>query len=309
MDIAKYIGLFLLKNQFCYVHGLGNMELIKRPAVHDGKELQSPVYEVVLTQGGSIDDNLANFIATNEMISISKAANALRDFSVQSRMDMAAGKEVMIPNMGRFVETKGKIRFVTDEAFRYTPAGIPTIKNSKQLEEQNSRPAHKPSYPPPHRADSINWSMVILAAVLLLIIGGGIYGIYYYTSKSKDNTEATTTTVAQDTVMQAPARPVITDSAQLHKDTTSARVVAPTPVDSLHAGVYKMIIGNYPTRVQAEKREKNLGLNGYKNIDLVPRDSSNFLVVATINCRAVDTTRVIDSLHRLFGYKGVSVFK
>jgi nucleoid DNA-binding protein len=135
MDIAKYIGLFLLKNHFCYVHGLGNMELRKKPAVHDGNALQSPSYEVVVTPGGSIDDNLANFIATNEQISISKAANALRDFSIQSRKEMAAGSEVAIPNIGKFTEVNNKVHFVTDDNFRFTPAGIPTIRNSKQLED------------------------------------------------------------------------------------------------------------------------------------------------------------------------------
>src|SRR3954462_2687050 len=129
MDIAKYIGLFLLKNHFCYVHGLGNMELNKRPAMHDGKSLQSPSYEVVVTPGGSIDDNLANFIATNEQISISKAANALREYSIQARKDLAQGKEGPFPNIGKFVEENGKVRFITDNTFRFTPAGIPTIKN------------------------------------------------------------------------------------------------------------------------------------------------------------------------------------
>src|SRR4051794_6193053 len=100
MDIARYIGLFLLKNQFCYVHGLGNMELKKVPATNDGKSLQAASYEIVVTPGGSIDDNLANFIATNEQISISKAANTLREYSIQARKDMSEGKEVPIPGLG-----------------------------------------------------------------------------------------------------------------------------------------------------------------------------------------------------------------
>ena len=78
MDVAKYIGLFLLKNNFVYIHGLGNLELRKRPASFNGEALQGSTYEVVMTPMGSIDDNLANFIATNEQISISKASNAHR---------------------------------------------------------------------------------------------------------------------------------------------------------------------------------------------------------------------------------------
>jgi len=306
MDIAKYIGLFLLKNQYCYIHGIGNMELIKRPATYDGKALQPPSYEVVVTSGGSIDDNLANFIATNEQISISKAANTLREYSMQARMDMATDKEVAIPNIGRFIEENGKVKFVTDDNFRYTPAGIPTIKNSKQLEEQNSKPAHKPSYPPPHKADSVNWSMVILAAILLLIVGGGIYGIYYYTHKDKEeNAEAVAPPVVKDTVVQV-AKPIAADTSQVHKDTVTAAVQ--TPVDTLQVTAWKMVIGNYPTRAKAEKRQHNLTLNG-DHVETVQKDSTNFLIITTINCRAKDTTHVMDSLHRLFGYKGVAILK
>ena len=42
MDIAKYIGLYLLKNNFCYLHGLGNLEIKRRPAVYEGDSLHAP---------------------------------------------------------------------------------------------------------------------------------------------------------------------------------------------------------------------------------------------------------------------------
>ena len=306
MDIAKYIGLFLLKNHYCYIHGLGNMELVKRPATHDGKALQPPSYEVQVTPGGSIDDNLANFIATNEQISISKAANTLREYSIQARKDMAEGKEVPIPHIGHFIEGGGRVKFVTDANFRYTPAGIPTIKNSKQLDEKNSRLQQKPSYPEPHKADSINWSMVILVAVLLIILAGGGYGIYYY-MKSMKAASAPVTVAPKDTVVQAPATVATPDSTKLH-DTTS---VAATP--SVSAAVadtakhtYKMIIGDYPELEKAEKRMRNLKINGNR-ADIMPKDSGGYYVFTNIKCFASDTAHVKDSLRILFGYKKVAI--
>lgn len=301
MDIAKYIGLFLLKNQFCYVHGLGNMELKKRAATHENGVLQAPTYEVIVTPGGSIDDNLANFIATNEQISISKAANTLREYSIQARKDLAEGKEVPIPNIGRFVEEKGRIRFVTDDNFRFTPAGIPTIRNSKQLDEQNSKPAHKPSYPPPSKADSVNWSMVILAVVLLLVLGGGGYGIYYYFNNNKPTPPPAPVVVA-DTVKPAP--PAILDSIRI-RDSIAAIVPV---VDTLAVSEFKMVIGSYPTKDKAEKRLRNLKING-THVEMVQRDSTSYLIIAMVNCRMVDTTHVKDSLHTLFGYNGVVTYK
>ncbi len=303
MDIAKYIGLFLLKNHFCYVHGLGNIELKKRAAIHDGTALQAPSYEVVVTPGGSIDDNLANFIATNEQISISKAANELREFSIQTRKDIADGKEVAIPGIGKFTEESGKIKFTTDANFKYTPAGIPIIKNSKQLEEQNARPVHKPSYPPPHKADSINWSMVILAIVLVILIAGGAYGIYYYTSHSNSDT-TTTTTFVKDTVV--PVKQPAIDTTQPHTDTVAMAGTPPAASDTLLVRPYKWVIGNYKSKDKADKRMKNINMAG---VEVAQKDSSNFFVLVTINSRMNDTLHVKDSLKRYFGYGNVVIYK
>ena len=302
MDIAKYIGLFLLKNHYCYIHGLGNLELIKRPGTYDGSALQAPTYDVVVTPGGSIDDNLANFIATNEQISISKAANTLREYSIQARKDMANGNEVAIPHIGAFTEKESKVKFNTDANFRFTPAGIPTIRNSKQLEDQNARLTNKPAYPEPQKADSVNWSMVILVVVLLLILGGGGYGIYYYMMNNRA------------TPVPAPA------AAQAHvspKDSAAQSVFAPDSTgakkDSTANGAgmqlteYKMVIGDYPTRLKAETRIRNLKANGFHG-EIAPRDSAGFYVYTTVTCRPVDTTHVKDSLANLFGYRSVMIY-
>ncbi len=306
MDIAKYIGLFLLKNHYCYIHGLGNMELVKRPATHDGKSLQAPTYEVVVTPGGSIDDNLANFIATNEQISISKAANTLREYSIKARQDIASGIEVPIPNIGHFTGTQSKVQFVTDANFKFTPAGIPTIKNSKQLDEQNMRLAQKPSYPAPHKADSVNWSMVIIVAVLLVILGGGGYGIYYYVNSMKAPAPAAIPVMPKDTVKQAP--PVaMPDSAHVKVDSAAAATaVKPTGDTTKHS--YKMIIGDYFELEKAEKRMRNLKINGNR-VDIMPKDSGGYYVFTNISCLSADTAHVKDSLRILFGFKNVSISK
>jgi nucleoid DNA-binding protein len=308
MDITKYIALFLLKNHFCYIHGLGNLELIRIKASLEGDTLQAPAYTVTITPGGSIDDNLANFIATNEQISISKAANALREFSTQARKDLTQGKEIVIPNIGKLVEHNGKVKFVTDENFKFTPSGIPTIKNSKQLDEQNLKLAHKPAYPPPSKADSINWSMIILVAILLLVLAGGGYGIYYYKSTHKPSIPVVDATLPKDTVKAtAVAEP---DTLPPHVDTVNspASVMAPPIADSMTQSRFKMIIGDYHTRERAEKRIKNLTLNG-NQVEMVQKDSTDFLVITTISCRSVDTTHVKDSLKALFGFKGVALYK
>ena len=305
MDIAKYIGHFILKNNFCYIHGLGNLELVKKRSVHDGKTLQGPSYEVILTTGGSIDDSFANFIATNEMISISKAANALRDFSMQSRKDLAAGKEVVVEGLGYFKEVNGRQTFVTSEEFSFTPAGLPVLKNSKQLEEKKNVIPQEPSYPPPTKANSVNWSMVIVAIVLLVILGGGGLGYYYY-RKTQQPEVAPVPLPVKDTVVAAIPPPVVDN---MLKDSSSATATAAAmPVDTNATNTYRMLIGEFNARDKAEKRFRQLRVIGYK-VELITSDSVNYKLLESINCRVVDTTKVIDSLQRMFGFKGVVIWK
>jgi nucleoid DNA-binding protein len=306
MDIAKYIGLFLLKNQFCYVHGLGNLELRKLPATHDSKALNAPVYDVIVSPAGSIDDNLANFIATNEQISISKAANALREFSIQARKDMAEGREVPIPNIGKFVEENGRIKFITDPHFKYTPASIPVIKNSKQLEEQQAHSPFKPAYPDTGRGTSVNWSMIILVVVLLAILAGGGYGIYHYlqqnkTADSTATTDATTTPapVVTPTVSTAPDSSVVNQP-----DTTAANAA----IDSNQVYSIKWVIGSYRSKARADRRVETLGLS-HIPAEVTQRDSTSYFVLTTVNSRTVDTAHVRDSLVRFYGYKEVTIYQ
>jgi len=304
MDIAKYIGQFLLKNQYCYIHGLGNLELKKRPAYTSGKQLEAAQYEVVVTQSGSIDDSFANFIATNEQISISKAANTLRDFSNQARKDLAEGKEVEIAHIGKYVQEGNKIRFITDDKFSFKPAGIPLLENSRRIEEQKANPLPNiPMYPAPKKADSINWTMVTLVVVMLLILGGGGFGAYYYFVLQKKERVATTMPV-KDTIKKVVVAPVV-DTMHIHDSLMAAKAHD----DSVAANVgipYKFVIGEYASEAKAQKRLTQL-LTG-KNAAAVQKvDTNLFLMVTTVNCKAIDTTHFKDSLMIFFGYKKVRI--
>ena len=62
------------------------------------------------------------------------------------------------------------------------------------------------------------------------------------------------------------------------------------------------------TKDRADKRAANLKKGG-THADVVQRDSVNFLVLATVNCKVYDTTRFKDSLVRMFGYKEVMIYK
>ena len=304
MDIAKYIGQYILKNNFCYIHGLGNMELVKRPATHDGKTLSGATYEVIITSGGSIDDSFANFIAVNEQISISKAANSLRDFSIQARKDMQAGKEVPITGIGKFYEENGKVKFITDASFRFTPEGMPALKNSKQLEDQKLVSAHKPTYPAPVKVSSVNWTTVAIAGIVLVLIAAGVYGFYYYKKEQKQNTMVVAPPV-KDTVVAPPPPPVVKDTLP-PKDTVAA-TPPPAAIDTNARNPYKMVIMDTTNKAYVFKRFRQLKGTGYK-VEMQTKDSIRFRILDEVNCRVVDTIHVRDSLRLLFGFKKVGIY-
>lgn len=314
MDVAKYIGLFLLKNHFCYIHGLGNLELRKKNANYDGQSLQAPTYEVMVTQAGSIDDNLANFIATNEQISISKASNALRDFSTQARADLAAGNDVIIPALGKFVEHNGRISFITDPHLQYTPPSIPVIKSATR-----STVTPKPvtttgstsyNYQPEEEGNtgSINWGKIILAGILaVLVIAAIIFGMNYMQPKAAEPAEPE----PLDTVQQVQSQPVVADTTTHATDTTAT---APTGIPDATTQTgngmlqFSVILKTYTDSTKAAKRVTQLISYGNK-VSLAPAGNGSYHVIMPITANAADTAHIIDSLERTFNPEGIKVLK
>jgi hypothetical protein len=319
MDVAKYIGLFLLKNHFCYIHGLGNLELKKKPANHDGTALQAPSYEVILTPGGSIDDNLANFIAINEQTSISKASTSLRDFSTQARADLQAGKEVVIPSLGKFIEEQGKISFVTDPHLQYTPPGIPSLRNSQRIEDsrpdaqqqEKTQSIYNPGTATANTAtttsthisgNSVNWMRVIIAVIaLLVIVAIGVFGYKYISAHHNTSPQAQEAPVYKDTTAAIPKA----DTAQVKVDSPTVATHPAVNVDS--PAVYKMIIGNYSSEKKADKRAEQMKNYGH-DVTVLTKDSSTYMIIMAVKCRPVDTTHVKDSLSHIFNPKGVAIY-
>ena len=303
MDVAKYIGLFLLKNNFVYIHGLGNLEIRKRPASYNGEALQGSSYEVLVTPMGSIDDNLANFIATNEQISISKASNALREFSQQARADLQAGKSVVIPSIGSFVEEKGKTHFITDANFQYTPPDIPSMRVARRQDDtvyttNADIPAVKPRYidPDTEVEDSgISWMKVAAWGVGLIMVCALIYfGIRYMSSRDNTSDVPLIETPVQDTLPQQGLMPPPSDTTET--DTMATNVISEDGLLS-----FDVIINTYTNLPKAQRRFdffKNLG----KNVELVvEEDSSLFYVTMPVSdVSPADTARILDSLARTY---------
>ncbi len=314
MDIAKYIGLFLLKNNFVYLHGLGNLELKKKPATYEGETLRAPEYDVVLTPGGSIDDTLANYIATHEQTSISKAANALRDFTSATRAELAAGKNVEIPGIGAFTEQNGLVKFAANPHLQHVPPAVPMLKLSKRLEEA---PDFRRDSAERHQSDDngsgIAWGKIaIMGLVLAAVVAAVIFGIRYFNNSSSESSTAADTVSTTPAAVLQPEVPTFDDtaSAALFKptDTVSAVGQQVSATQAQSGAGYNVLLQTYPVRANAERRAAKLSSYGH-NVSMRAVDSSTFQVVLFMPGPVADTTRMLDSLARNFNPKGVRIIK
>jgi hypothetical protein len=305
MDIAKYIGLFLLKTNYCYIPGLGNLEIKKLPASHDGQNLKAPSYEVIVTPGGSIDDSLANFIATNEQISISKASNALREFSTEAKADLNAGKDVIIPALGKFTGQSGRVQFITDPHMQYTPRAIPTVKHVAAANAEN-RPK-TPAYSNPNiQSKQTNWGKIALfIAIPVILIIAVVMGMNYMSSKPA---ETVAVPMTEEAVVETPLEPAVTDSTAI--DSNAVATETPASNVQMNNGMlsFKLILKDYKTNAAAEKRVSQLNSYG-NNVEVVMKDSSTWYVVMPVTALAADTAHVIDSIRRMYNPKGVTILQ
>lgn len=309
MDVAKYIGLFLMKNKFVYIHGLGNLELRRKPGTYDGENLKGASYEVTITTLGSIDDNLANFIATNEQISISKASNALREFSQQAKTDLNAGKSVVIPGVGAFVEERGKTGFVTDPAFRFTPPAIPTVRVALRQKEnifatKTEAPELKPSYTElldEPSGEEVNWGKVALwGAVVVALAVAAYFGIQYL-GDQKNTTEAPLVITPVETPEAAPA-PVA--------DTTSASDSVSNMANDNVLLSFNVILNSYTDRAKAQRRLERLISYGNKvELAATPDSTTLHIILPVANVAPADTAKLLDSLKSTFNPSGVSIMQ
>lgn len=303
MDIAKYIGLFLLKNKYCCLQGLGNLEIKKTAAKHNGTELTGPVYTAKLNPVGSIDDSFPNFVANNEQVSIAKASNEISEFIKSTKAKIAEGGTVAIPSVGEYVLKNNQLHFELDPAFSLPDRSIifPVAEVQKPEVPELKNGQEKPyesytNYNSYNKQRSVNWNIIAFWSIII-IIGGGIlaWSISYFMKQQPATTSNAATDSKPELVVEPTVQPPLIDSA------ATGSVVSDTPE-------YNFIIKEYKVLAQAQRKEKQLISYGY-NSKIINKDSNSFYVVNVIKTPAADTTKIKDSLSKLLNPAGVTILK
>lgn len=323
MDVAKYIGLFLLKNNLVYINGIGNLELIKHPASYLDGQLIPSYFEVIIGISGSIDDNLSNFIANNEQISISKASNALREFSTQVKLDLEQGREVIIPAIGKLIEVSGKVQFITDSKLQFRASNIAAEKRNPQPIDpfMNAQPTgflqqqfYNPPMPNPQEnqafqtnnfhqqpvsevyyeeeaasSSKINWTRVLIAlGIFIFIIVVIFVAINFLGSDSNKGKKI-----------------IMPQNSEVPTSSTSNSLAKPDSslVESLATGgiTFDVRLFAFSDFNKAKLRMKYLQNKGYSDVYLyqTPDSSLTFVLIPIEHVSPADTAVLMDSLRQL----------
>jgi hypothetical protein len=70
----------------------------------------------------------------------------------------------------------------------------------------------------------------------------------------------------------------------------------------------KIVIGYYTNKSAADKRYRQLKIGGNPSLEMITKDSINYSILMSVNCRMLDTTHVKDSLRVFYGYKDVVIY-
>lgn len=207
-----------------------------------------------MAPGGNVDEALSNFIANNEQISISKASNALKEYSAQTRTTIQQGGEVALPHLGKFIQQDGRIGFATNPHLLYKPQPIPTQKGSSlqhqerpQFPDNGTRtstgfvlPKAPPqghnapamAAPPPmeeryededEKKGGISWMRILLFVLILGILAVGTYfGYTRFLAPRLNKPKPKQTELPIENDMPIPEVEDFEEPVVVDEDTTSA---------------------------------------------------------------------------------------
>lgn len=318
MDIGKYVGLFLLKNEYCYLPGFGSLQVIKRSASFNKETLQteSSGYEVVFVKGaGSLDDSFANFIANIERISIAHASNHIREYCSYIKEEFNKGNEIIIPGIGKFISKVGgeDVYFETDPELRIQEKQIPFFKISSEVQEKKkeetlSNIIEKTTFREPKSDEEIvikpaqvNWGKLGIIIGIIVLILAIVAFVIVNMDKGADKPlpEAPQTTPE---VIEQPVVPVDTtpSSDSLNRDTST---VAAVPAA---AGEIRIIVNSYSNKERADSRREKLLSYNYNNIEVVEHgtDSLKYHVILKAAVSPDNVQRTLDSVKKMLNPNG-----
>ncbi|RYG51867.1 MAG: hypothetical protein EOO01_07700 [Chitinophagaceae bacterium] len=287
MKIGQLIVQYLYNNKEVTLQEIGTFTLSKDivfPAESD-KEAFLPDNAVQFqynTRAGE-DEGLIDYIVQTTRKIRPLAKSDLESYAILGREYLNIGKPFPIEGLGTLQKADfGGYEFVQGHSINpKLESQVHTLKEKEENVINFSTPARA-------RDNRKNWMIGIGTLLLLLLVTAAIF----YLFREKKPVDQSTSVILQDTIANRDSQLVA------QPDTTLLQRAAPVVNDSS----YVVAVKYYKTEAKAKSMLETFNGYGYK-FDLTPIDSSNYYLTMKIVGARADSTRVLDSLNRLFGVK------
>jgi hypothetical protein len=331
-DVNRYIGLCLVKNNYCSVPGIGTLRLKKTYAESTGfGELVPTATHVVFEAINSIDDQFAHFIGMQENISSNNASNMLGKFGKAVKQQVLNGDVYVIDGLGKFIKKGDGFGFEPNSTFDVGEFVMVPPNPDKPAEFEHNKVNYTANEPTSGLKYSSNDNVtsssktnmggsskwLIPAGLVALLMLGGFFLFNYLNGQNNNKPkpeapkEEVVAPIADTSILPAATgdlpinapdtsrAPIADTTTKTANDTNTVAAVAP----AFKGPALKVAILNFPNQAAADAKCKKLV--SYGNPCIVQQgDSSKWLVVVNLPSTDKPADKVIDSLRKMFNPSG-----
>lgn len=286
MTIEQLLVQCFYQNKKVGLQNIGNFELIKDIPL----ELNSE--KIAVIPEGSIqfninskeppDENLVDYIKEHTKKMRSLAFSDLESYTSLQKEMIYLGKSLLIPGIGTLYKSDaGNIEFNQGKGYEKIVEQVPERKTSGMKEEGNFNAEKTPV--------NTKRGLLIFAAILLSVLS--IAAVYYFVNYKRDAASVDEEKPEVTNTIETPATT---------KDSTQPKEMTNTM--NTDSSTAKVIIRNYKTNAEASSIAGKFQSYGH-NTSVIMKDSSDYLVAISLYKPIADTTRLLDSLRKIFDYK------
>ncbi len=285
MTIEQLLVQCFYQNKKVGLQNIGSFELVQdvNLELSSDKDTVIPEGAIQFTSNSKQpgDEQLVTYIHEHTKKMKSLAASDLESYTSLQKEMIFLGKALLIPGIGTLHKSDaGNIEFTQGKGYEKLKETLPERKTSGMKEDVNYNA--EPS--------SGNGKKAVLVLVAIILSALAVGAVYYFVNKNKNATSAG----------EKKEEKISSTTEVINKD--SILPVAVPTANAVDSSTAKIVIRNYKTSAEATGAATKFKSYGH-NTSVITKDSSNYLVAVSLYTQIGDTSRVLDSLKRLFDYK------
>ncbi len=281
-NYLKLLSHFLLKEESCFLPGIGVLRFERHPAFEKDNHVFPPSSRLILDQSVAnaqhhVLDQIKDVFSLSEETAKKKWDAALEEVKSQK-------KPVVIPAIGELIPDE-------QGAFVCKPYSVESIYAPHLLKESPG----EPELPLPSAAEDKpdNAKTLYILLILIVLIALGYFGYqYFFNPPAKTIKEDSTVTPVERTGPPVSSVP-ITDTVNARKATLEGTKTT----DSIHFAVIYIVYHSRQSAVKHYKRMRNWG----HDVSLYTPDSGSFMVGYPFYELPKDTTKRLEEIQNTYG--------